>query len=317
MINILIVDDEKVIVEILSKYLTRYFKNNEFEEFSIDMAYNGLEAIELIDNKRYDMVFLDVIMPKCDGIELLDNIRVSNKEKHQPYICMVTAMGEEKDKILFKQKGASSYAIKPYGRDTIYLMLDRYIKPLIEEKKNNNEEFEDFDEFTDFYDLDDEFDDDFSNDKEQMDQYNNTHSQISAVEFLKEYDDIDYILEDIEDIDESLRDIVDCLDIDAIEKYQEEISNVLNKYAIFLNSLTQFYELSSSLNALNNSISNLDFNTIDDKKAKFIIEFIRAILKDLLDWKEHVFIIKDAVDIYYINASALNSCIQLEQLIKE
>ena len=321
MINILIVDDERVVVEILQKYFIRYFKNNDFEEFSVDAASNGLEAIAMMEFKKYDMVFLDVIMPKCDGIEVLDNIRVTKKDKHQPYICMVTAMGEDEDKLLFKQKGASSYAIKPYSRDTIFLMLDRYIKPLFESYKNGDrteeEVFEDFDEFTDFYDLDDEFEDDFSNSKEQMEQYNDSHSQITALEFLKDYDDIDYILEDIEEIDESLREIIEYLDIDVVEKYQEDISIVLNKYAIFLNGLTEFDELSESLRLLNQSITGLDFSSIDDKKAKYIIEFIRAILSDLLDWKEHVFIIKDAVDIYYINASALNSCIQLEQLIKK
>ena len=321
MINILIVEDEKVVAIMLEKYVNKYFENNNVEKFNIDIASNGIEAISNIKDKKYNLVFLDVIMPKCDGFDVLDNVRIANKKQYQPYICMTTAMGEDEDIVLFKKHGATSYAIKPYGRDTIYMMLDKYIKQLFElndiKQEEEIDEFEDFDEFTDFYDMDEEFDDSFDIEEGAMEEQNNSHKKVTAIDFLKDFDNIEYILEDVDEIDEILLELISDLDIDNIKESIETINLVLGKYSSFLNGLSDFNELSSSLHLLNNSISNIDFDNIVEKKAKYIIEFIRAILSDLSQWKEHVFILKDTVDVFYVNASVYNSCIQIEDLIKE
>lgn len=121
------------------------------------------------------------MMPKCDGLEVLKNIRFINKDKHQPYICMITALGLHKNISLFKEYKASSYVLKPFKIKTIYLMLDKYIKPLVTNAKKEN-----IDEFYDFY----ENNTSEVDNKDNIETYNQSHEQISAQEFLKDYDDI-------------------------------------------------------------------------------------------------------------------------------
>ncbi|RLA80326.1 MAG: hypothetical protein DRG78_11205 [Epsilonproteobacteria bacterium] len=318
MINILIVEDEKVASIMLNKYIQKYFAKNDIENFQIDIAENGLEAVSMAQDTSYSMIFLDVVMPKLDGLGVLDNIRIEHKNNHQPYVCMTTGLGKEEDKLTFHQKGASSYAIKPYSRDTIYLMLDKYIKPLLmidettDDEFKDFDDFEDFDEFTDFYDEDEDFD----IDTELMDEHNKSHKQIPASEFLKDFNSIEYMLEDLEDVSELLSELITSIDAESMNDFKEDIECILNKYKFFLDGLHDFDELSSSLSLLNNSVSNIDFKTLDSKKAIFAVEFIKAIFIDLSEWKEHVFIKKDAVDVFYVNASVLNSCIQLQNFIK-
>ena len=313
MINILIIDDEPSILEVLSEIIERYFNKNGIEQYSIDTANNGFEALGMMEKTQYNMLFLDLMMPKCNGLEVLDTTRVTNKDKHQPYICMITALSIKKSIEEFKNKKASSYVMKPFAIKTIYLMLDRYIKPLIDKVLHE----EDVDEFFDFYEFEDEFENEFEDDeKENMEIYNKTHSEISAVEFLKDYDDINYMLEDLDEINELLEEIIEYLDIDSFKKYKNDIGSVFNLYAVFLNSLSDFEQLSTSLTYSKNIILDLDLTSIAQKKRNIIIEIIRAILSDMSDWKEYVFIKKDAVDVFYIIASAYNSCIQLKNLIQ-
>ena len=54
------------------------------------------------------------MMPKCNGLEVLDTTRITNKDKHQPYICMVTAMSLNSNKRIFKEKKATSYVFKTF-----------------------------------------------------------------------------------------------------------------------------------------------------------------------------------------------------------
>ena len=317
MINILLVDDEPLILDVLNKIIQRYFNENSFEKYSIDMANNGFEALGMMEKTKYNMLFLDFMMPKCDGLEVLDTTRITNKEKHQPYICMITAMGLNSNKKIFKEKKATSYVFKPFAIKTINLMLDRYIKPLIDSdiEETSNDDCDDFDEFFDFDEFD-EFEDELEDkEKENMEVLNKSHSKINATEFLKDYEDLDFILEDIDEIDELLEEIVESLDIDTFEKYKNDVSNVLNLYAVFLNGLSDFDQLETSLTYTKDIILDLDLMSVNTKKRGFIIEIIRAILKDISAWKEYVFIKKDAIDVFYINASAYNSCIQLKNLI--
>ncbi len=317
MINILIVDDEPLILEIQERVIDRYFKKADYIDFTIETAPNGCVALDMMENKEYDMLFLDLMMPKCDGFQVLDTTRITNKDKRQPFICMVTAMGTDENNRLFREKKATSYIYKPFELKTLNLMLDRYILPLMESSLHDEEA----DEFFDFYDFDEDesfgFDNDSNDDaKEEMQKYNEAHSKITAIEFLKDYDDVDYMLKDIEEIDEMMIEVIEYLDISSFDKYKSEINDVLTMYSTFLNSLSNFDQLSTSFINTRDLIIELDISSYPEKKAGYIIEFIRVILKDISAWKEYVFITKDAVDVYYINASAYNSCIQLKDLVE-
>ncbi|WP_077603560.1 response regulator transcription factor [Oceanobacillus sojae] len=103
-IQILIADDEKEIRDLLKKYLDR-------EQYQIDLAVNGEDALQLFDKKQYHLVILDLMMPKLDGIEVCRRLRA----KTNVPIMMLTAKDQEVDKLLGLGLGADDYITKPFS----------------------------------------------------------------------------------------------------------------------------------------------------------------------------------------------------------
>lgn len=102
--TILIVDDDKDIVALLELYL----KN---EGYKIFKGYDGEEALKIIDQQSIDLVILDVMMPKIDGLEVCKQIR---KSQNTP-ILMLSAKVEDMDKIIGLMTGADDYMGKPFN----------------------------------------------------------------------------------------------------------------------------------------------------------------------------------------------------------
>ncbi|MCI8854504.1 MAG: response regulator transcription factor [Lachnospiraceae bacterium] len=102
--KVLVVDDEKLIVKGLRFSL-------EQEGMEVDCAYDGEEALEYAREKEYDMVLLDVMLPKLDGFQVCQQIR----EFSSMPVIMLTAKGEDMDKILGLEYGADDYITKPFN----------------------------------------------------------------------------------------------------------------------------------------------------------------------------------------------------------
>ena len=100
--NILVVDDEKEIAELIEIHLMS-------QDYNVTKAKNGVEALKLLDENHFDLVLLDVMMPKMDGKETLKKIR----EKSNVPVIMVTAKTSEKDKVEGLTLGADDYVTKP------------------------------------------------------------------------------------------------------------------------------------------------------------------------------------------------------------
>ena len=102
--KVLVVDDEKLIVKGIRFSL-------EQEGMEVDCAYEGEEAYNMAKEKEYDMILLDVMLPKMDGFEVCQAIR----EFSDMPIIMLTAKGEDMDKILGLDYGADDYITKPFN----------------------------------------------------------------------------------------------------------------------------------------------------------------------------------------------------------
>lgn len=102
--RILVVDDEKVMVKGL-KF------NLENEGYTVDVGYHGKEAVDLARRERYDLILLDLMMPEIDGLEACMQIR----EFSSVPIIMLTARGEDTDKLLGFEYGADDYITKPFN----------------------------------------------------------------------------------------------------------------------------------------------------------------------------------------------------------
>ncbi|MYL61638.1 response regulator, partial [Virgibacillus halodenitrificans] len=102
--KILVVDDEERIRRLIRMYLER-------EDFIVEEAENGTDALELSLNNDYDVILLDIMMPEMDGIDVCKELR---KEKSTPVI-MLTAKGEEANRVQGFEIGADDYIVKPFS----------------------------------------------------------------------------------------------------------------------------------------------------------------------------------------------------------
>ena len=120
MARVLVVDDEKLIVKGIRFSL-------EQDGYEVDCAYDGDEAIERAKEREYDVVLLDVMLPGHDGFEVCQTIR----EFSEMPIIMLTAKGDDMDKILGLEYGADDYITKPFN----ILEVKARIKAII--RRNN------------------------------------------------------------------------------------------------------------------------------------------------------------------------------------
>ena len=104
MYNILVVDDDKEIVESIEIFLRN-------EGYNVYKAYNGVEALDILVNKEVHLILMDIMMPKLDGIKATIKIR---EEKNIP-IILVSAKSEDTDKIMGLNIGADDYLTKPFN----------------------------------------------------------------------------------------------------------------------------------------------------------------------------------------------------------
>ena len=102
--KVLVVDDEKMIVKGIRYSLLQ-------DGYEVDTAYDGEEALQKVTQNQYDIILLDVMLPKHSGLEVLQQIR----EFSSVPVIMLTAKGEDMDKILGLDYGADDYITKPFN----------------------------------------------------------------------------------------------------------------------------------------------------------------------------------------------------------
>ena len=104
MAYLLAVDDEKDIVELISRFA-------EHEGHTVDTAENGVQALSLCQRNDYDLIILDIMMPEMDGFTFCKKLR---EEKKTPVI-MLSALGAEYDKLMGFELGIDDYVVKPFS----------------------------------------------------------------------------------------------------------------------------------------------------------------------------------------------------------
>lgn len=115
--KILVVDDEKLIVKGICFSL-------EQEGMEVDCAYDGEEALEYAKKCEYDLVLLDVMLPKLDGFQVCQQIR----EFSDMPVVMLTAKSEDMDKILGLEYGADDYMVKPFNPMELLLRIKAILR---------------------------------------------------------------------------------------------------------------------------------------------------------------------------------------------
>ena len=105
--DILIVEDEAEIAQLIQLYL-------EKESFTCHVCRDGITALEQFKAIQPDLIILDLMLPGLDGLEVCARIRQQPGSK-DPYILMLTARGEELDRIIGLSTGADDYMVKPFS----------------------------------------------------------------------------------------------------------------------------------------------------------------------------------------------------------
>lgn len=125
MARLLIVDDEEKIREMIGKYATH-------EGYSVSLARNGLEALNLFRSQDFDVVIMDVMMPEMDGFKTLSLM----KEIKDVHCIFLTALGEEYDRIYGFDVGGEDYVTKPFSLKELMMRIKVILK-----RENKDDDF--------------------------------------------------------------------------------------------------------------------------------------------------------------------------------
>lgn len=115
--NILVVDDELDMIKLLKSYL-------EVHDYTVYMAQDGIEAIEIIRTQEIDLVLLDLMMPRMDGLTACKRIR----DFSDVPILMLTAKGSEDDRVTGLKSGADDYIVKPFSPKEVLARIEATLR---------------------------------------------------------------------------------------------------------------------------------------------------------------------------------------------
>ena len=122
--KILVVDDERHIVRLVEVNLER-------AGYDVVTAYDGVEALEQVEEEDPDMIVLDVMMPRMDGFDVLKNLQSDPEYKDIPVI-MLTAKAQDADIFKGWQSGVSSYLTKPFNPKELLVFVERIFQSMEE-----------------------------------------------------------------------------------------------------------------------------------------------------------------------------------------
>ena len=125
MTKILVVDDEQRIREMIRKYA-------EYEGFAVDEACDGLEAVEKAMKENYDLIVMDIMMPNLDGFSACREIR---KTHENIPVILLSALGEEYDKIHGFDLGVDDYVVKPFSPKELMMRIHAILKRTSQSEK--------------------------------------------------------------------------------------------------------------------------------------------------------------------------------------
>jgi DNA-binding response OmpR family regulator len=117
--SVLVVDDEPTIAEVVSRYLER-------AGYRTRVASDGAEALELVARSRPDLVVLDLMLPGIDGLEVMRRLRQPDRDPIG--VILLTAKGEESDRVIGLRLGADDYVVKPFSPAELVARVDAVLR---------------------------------------------------------------------------------------------------------------------------------------------------------------------------------------------
>jgi two-component system response regulator ResD len=121
--SVLVVDDERTIADVVARYLER-------GGYAAFVAGDGERALEVAGERRPDLVVLDLMLPRIDGLEVMRRLRQRAEREHQrpPAVILLTAKGEETDRVVGLRLGADDYVVKPFSPRELVARVDAVLR---------------------------------------------------------------------------------------------------------------------------------------------------------------------------------------------
>ncbi len=117
--SVLVVDDEPTIADVVSRYLER-------AGYRTQIAADGAEALEMVARRRPDLIVLDLMLPGIDGLEVMRRLRAPDRERIA--LILLTAKGEESDRVIGLRLGADDYVVKPFSPAELVARVDAVLR---------------------------------------------------------------------------------------------------------------------------------------------------------------------------------------------
>lgn len=289
--EILVVDDNQSNQNLLKLLIDEWFEDyNEDTNYQIDFADNGQIAIDMMENKVYNLVFLDIMMPVLDGFGVLEKLdRKSFNDETKIIVCSAI-INDSKNKEKSKKLKVNGFLVKPVSFESLNEIFKRYVS------------IDDFDDFDDFMDLED-----------TATNRHETHTSLSAIDFLSNYSEDDINYHDIDEHEEMINNLLfhigENIDFhDILIEFSDIIKNILSFIFVF----TEIENLVKGLESLDYFLDNIEVD-INNINKDYIFKLFVAVVEDLYNWEKIVFIEKSTNNINYINASMVNSYLMIKK----
>lgn len=295
MIDILIVDDNDSNIYVLEMLIEEWFEENNMNNYFLDSAINGQETIKKLENKEYDIVFLDIMMPVMDGFEALEKIRSKNLNTNAKFIVASAVIDNEDNKNRAKKLKANAFIVKPLSYETINIMLTKYIKDTCIAKE---------------YTQDD-------NIYTYLDHEDVEHNKIlDAKTLLNEYPDDIIDEEDIEELHHFVSNFNQ--NINSTNDFNTSIDDfrqIVEKSRLMILSFSEFQNLNLLLNEINSYC--YDLHNLSIINTEMIQKYFLSLSEKISNWLEEVFIDKTSKDVLSIENRLLQDFMIIKEIVSK
>ncbi len=296
MLNILIADDNDSNIYVLEMLIEEWFEENNIQNYNIDSVLNGAEAIKKLEEKEYDVLFLDIMMPVMDGFEALKEIRDRNLNPQTKIIVASAVIDDELNKNKAKSLNANAFIVKPLSYDTINIMLTKYLKDkdISQDEATKN-----------------------STSYIYFDNNNETNSnKLDSFTFLSEYPEDIIDNEDIEELHHFVSNFNQNIStLDDFNKSIDEFRQIIEKSRLMILSFTELQNLNILLNEINSFCYNLHNQNLINEDI--ISKHFLTIAEKISNWFEEVFVEKTSQDILAIENRVLNDFLILKEMLSK
>lgn len=331
--SVLVVDDEFISLEICKNFFQNYF-------FKVDFARDGEEAYAKWNNERrnYNLIVTDILMPKMNGIELIEKIRLKSNDQKIIVLSALDDLSELREVISY---GVDAIMLKPFDKEKTLTVLLRVLKSIYNAKivKLQLKQLKMIAKDNISLKISQQQSKKLS--IESSENKNNQLNEVKKAQTEKNNDMIDKygIRKSIKGGDaQSFVNTLDVFDIDKVEAFLDKmvsfeasvcklesldnaaakkqlqvIASGLKDFILILNQFGGFSVAQNAAETLYDFIYSLDEHLFDNKEKKelFVTIFL-SLLEDIEKWIKTIFIDQTASNINYFDASFANTCLELE-----